>query len=281
MDPVPFAVAAGMLAAVNPCGFALLPAYLSLFTLGPVDAPRRTPRRAVVQALIATLAMTLGFVAVFAAFGLALTSVASALIRWLPTVTVVIGLALVGAGGYLLAGRSLTLHVPFLRLTSDPVASPLTMVGYGIAYAVASLGCTIGPFLAVTATTFTAGDIEAGVVAYLAYAGGMGIVVGVLAVAAALASDAMITRIRSSQRWLDRITGGLLVLVGLYVAWYGAYELRVYGGADAADPVIEAAGRVQNQLSSWINSTPPAAWAGLVALAAIVAAVGWLSTRRR
>ena len=29
------AVAAGMLAAVNPCGFALLPAYLGLFVWGP------------------------------------------------------------------------------------------------------------------------------------------------------------------------------------------------------------------------------------------------------
>jgi cytochrome c biogenesis protein CcdA len=36
--PLGLAVAAGMLAAVNPCGFALLPAYLSLLISG--DGPR-------------------------------------------------------------------------------------------------------------------------------------------------------------------------------------------------------------------------------------------------
>ncbi len=68
------ALGAGLVAAVNPCGFALLPAYLSLFALG--DAPR-SPAVAVGQALRATLALTLGFAAVFVVFGLAVAPVAA------------------------------------------------------------------------------------------------------------------------------------------------------------------------------------------------------------
>lgn len=66
------------------------------------------------------------------------------------------------------------------------------MFGYGLAYAIASLSCTIGPFLAVTAETFRSGSVLDGVLAYLAYGSGMALVVGVLAVAPALASSTLL-----------------------------------------------------------------------------------------
>ena len=54
------ALTAGMLAAVNPCGFALLPAYLSILVLGGNQPGRGT---AVRRALVSTGCLTLGFVA--------------------------------------------------------------------------------------------------------------------------------------------------------------------------------------------------------------------------
>ena len=76
LDPgsLSLALGAGLVAALNPCGFALLPAYLSLFVLG--DAPRSSAA-AVVRALRATAALTLGFAGVFVAFGLAIAPVAA------------------------------------------------------------------------------------------------------------------------------------------------------------------------------------------------------------
>jgi cytochrome c-type biogenesis protein len=61
--PYGLALAAGELAAVNPYGFALLPAYLSFLVSGH-DTPDRGA--AVRRALAATTAMTTGFAAVFA-----------------------------------------------------------------------------------------------------------------------------------------------------------------------------------------------------------------------
>ena len=75
------ALRAGMLAAVNPCGFALLPAYLFLLVLGE-DRPSRWA--AVGRALALTAAMTLGFVAVFGIFGLVITPIAASVPRYLP-----------------------------------------------------------------------------------------------------------------------------------------------------------------------------------------------------
>ena len=75
------ALGAGMLAAVNPCGFALLPAYLSLLVVG--DQPATRPR-AVGRALALTAAMTSGFVVVFGVFGLAVAPFAAGVQRYLP-----------------------------------------------------------------------------------------------------------------------------------------------------------------------------------------------------
>jgi len=95
------------------------------------------------------------------------------------------------------------------------------MMLYGVSYAVASLGCTIGPFLVVTATTFRTGDTVSGVAAYLAYAAGMGLVVGVLAIGAAVMSQTAARTLRRMTPYLSRVSGGLLNVVGVYIGWYG------------------------------------------------------------
>ncbi|NHW87477.1 cytochrome c biogenesis protein CcdA, partial [Escherichia coli] len=89
------AVGAGLLAAVNPCGFALLPAYLSMLVLGDEPSAERDALASVGRAVALTGAMTLGFVAVFGAFGLLAAPAADAVARHLPWVSILIGLALV------------------------------------------------------------------------------------------------------------------------------------------------------------------------------------------
>ena len=67
-----------------------------------------------------------------------------------------------------------------------------------------------------------------------------------LATAVALANTSVTAGFRRLLPHINRIGGGLLVLVGAYVGYYGIYELRLYlGDGDASDPVIEAVGAVQ------------------------------------
>ncbi|MEL4221177.1 cytochrome c biogenesis protein CcdA, partial [Mycobacterium avium subsp. paratuberculosis] len=107
---VGLAVAAGMVAALNPCGFAMLPAYLLLVVRG---AGTRAPGVAAAgRALAATAGMALGFLTVFGLFGALTVSAAGAVQRWLPYATVVVGVLLVALGGWLLAGRSLSALTP-------------------------------------------------------------------------------------------------------------------------------------------------------------------------
>jgi cytochrome c biogenesis protein CcdA len=271
-DLVGLAFGAGLVAALNPCGFAMLPAYLALVVRGE-DVGRRA---AIGRAVTATTAMAAGFLVVFGGFGVLTVSAAATVQRYLPYVTVLIGIVLVALGVWLLAGREIRVlgglkggarWAPTARLGS--------MFGYGISYAIASLSCTVGPFLAVTAAGLRGGSVLGAMAVYVAYAGGFTLVVGVLAMAAALASSATVDRMRRIVPYVNRISGVLLVIVGLYVGYYGLYEIRLFtANGNPEDPVIAAAGRVQGAIAGWIHQH--GAWPWLVALAVlIVFAAAW------
>lgn len=183
---------------------------------------------------------------------------------------------LIGLGIRLLTGGELVLTLPRLG-GSAPDRSVRSMAAYGVVYAVASLSCTVGPFLAIVTSTTLAGSVLDGVLVLIAYALGMGLVVGLLAVAVALAREGVLARTRRLLPHINRISGALLVIAGAYIAYFGWYELRVFAGGDTGDPVIEAAARIQGTLASWITSA--GAWWLLGGLAALVG-LGWWVARR-
>lgn len=271
------ALGAGLVAAVNPCGFALLPAYLSLYVLG--DAPR-SPAAAVARALRATAALTLGFAGVFVAFGLAIAPVAASVQAYLPAFTVVLGLLLALAGLWLLSGRRLP-RLPVPRRGQAGAGSPVVaswpaMTGFGASYAAASLGCTIAPFLAVVVTSFRSGSPAAGIVLFAAYAAGMGLTVGVAATAVALSRRGLVTSMRRASSLVPRLGGLVLAVAGGYVAWYGAWELRVLHGGAGTDPVISAAARIQEWLAT---RTEAVGLTGLALALAVLTTTALLVTR--
>lgn len=278
---VGLAFAAGSVAALNPCGFAMLPAYLLLVVRGQRPGEGKSASAAAVRAVAATAGMALGFLTVFGAFGVLTISAASAVQRYLPYATVMVGVVLVVLGALLLSGRTLSALTPRpVGQRWAPTVRLGSMYGYGISYAIASLSCTIGPFLAVTAAGLRGGSIVTGVAIYLAYSAGLTLVVGVLAVAAATASSAMVDRLRRILPFVNRIGGALLVLVGLYVAYYGSYEVRLFGGnGNPQDAVVTAAGRLQGAAAGWVHRY--GVWPWLVAVLALAVVVIGGAWRRR
>ncbi len=269
------ALGAGMLAALNPCGFALLPAYLTLLVTG--DQPSRAV--AVARALMMTGAMTAGFTTVFAVFGLVVAPVASSAQRYLPWFSLTVGLALAGVGLWLLAGRSIAVGRARPRGQTPITRSWGSMFGFGVSYALASLTCTIAPFLAVVVSAFRADSPLTGAGLFLLYAAGMGLVVGTAALAVALAQQSLVGAARRVGRAVPATGGAVLVLVGGYVAYYGWWEIRVLRGAPTQDPVIDAAAAVQHWLANTATSIGPAGFA--LVLAGAVVAIGLSRIGRR
>lgn len=270
------AFAAGLVAALNPCGFAMLPAYLALVVRrGPTPLGR---------ALAATIGMALGFLTVFGLFGVLTISAASTVQRYLPYATVLIGVVLIVLGVWLLSGRELTALTPRPRGARwAPTARLWSMYGYGISYALASLSCTIGPFLAVTGAALRGGSVAGSVAIYVAYVAGLALIVGVLAIGVATASSALAGRIRRILPFINRIGGALLALVGLYVGYYGYYEIRLVAGAKAnpEDAVITAAGRLQGVLAGWVHHHGGWPWVVALLLVGVLASSGKRRAWRR
>jgi cytochrome c-type biogenesis protein len=277
-EPVALAIAAGMAATVNPCGFALLPAYLAAFV--GMDDPSGGASRAVARALAVSAVLTAGFVVVFGAFGVVVTPFALQIERHLPWVTILIGVGLVGLGAALLGGREIALRLPKLSKGGRDGTLP-SMFLFGVSFAVASLSCTIGPFLAVTTTTFRAESWFSGMRVFVAYGLGMGVVITILTVSVALAREGVVRRVRGLLPRVNRIAGVLLVVAGAYVSYYGWYEIRVLGGT-TGDPIVDRASAVQSWVQRMIVPSDPSSFlvAALVVIGGVgvVAAVG---SRRR
>ena len=228
-------MAAGMVAAINPCGFSLLPAYIAFFVTGERQHQRLDQRLA--AAVWSAAAVTAGFVAVFVALGLLLDSLADKIRPGLPWVTVLIGAIIVIVGVATVAGRPPTMPRPAIRVVSG--RNPVAMFAYGVVYALASLSCTLGPFLAVTTVAIT-GSVIGGLATFIAYGLGMGVVILMLAAAAAFAQAGPARRLRRFSRHAVRIGGALMVVSGLYAIWYARWELAVYGGDLRTDPIVSS-----------------------------------------
>lgn len=274
-----FALGAGLVAALNPCGFAFLPGYLALVIAG--GSEDRSRSAALARAGAATVAMAAGFVTVFGVFGLVISPLIVSAQRYLPFATVVIGVLLVALGGWLLAGRDITVMLPKLS-GGAPSARLGSMYGYGVGYAVASLSCTIAPFLAAVSTTFKQGSMLTGVLAFLCYAVGMAITVGVAALAVALAGASAAGALRRLLPHINRMVGAVVLLTGLYVTYYGYYEIRLFfTDAGPDDPVIAAAAGVQGRLLGLVATLGAGPLAAVLAVLVLVAILGWRPLRRR
>ena len=234
------AFVAGAVATINPCGFALLPAYLSYFlglddegtAAAPGgDAATGSPGGAnpVLRALAVSAAVTLGFVVVFGLMGVIWSSVSGWLGTRLPYFTIVVGIALVGLGVAMLRGFEPTIDLPKLQL-SQRSRQLSSMFLYGVSYAIASLSCTIGVFIAVTSTTLTNSSFLEGVATFVAYGLGMGTTLAVLTIAVALAKAGLVARFRSLLPRMNAISGVLLVLAGVFVSYYAWVEIQELSG---------------------------------------------------
>ena len=71
-----FPLSAGLVAAFNPCGFAMLPAYISYF-LGLESDDETNMAKNVMRGLVVGLTMTLGFLFVFGVIGILTSTIVS------------------------------------------------------------------------------------------------------------------------------------------------------------------------------------------------------------
>jgi cytochrome c biogenesis protein CcdA len=99
------AFGAGLLATVNPCGFALLPSFLGLYVGAAEGADQREPLLGrAAQGFLVGVALSAGFGAVFVIAGLVVAVGLHAFVDLVPWLAVAIGAALIGRCDHLRGG---------------------------------------------------------------------------------------------------------------------------------------------------------------------------------
>lgn len=271
--PLLFAFTAGLLATVNPCGFAMLPAYLSYFLgLDEGTVATRSTAAAVAVALRVGTLVAGGFIVVFGGAGALLALGIDWVVPAMPWVALAVGVGVVGLGAWLLGGRSLP--VPTVGASRGGGGGAFA---FGVSYAVASLSCTLPVLLTVVAAATAQPDLAGRLATVGAYAAGMTLLLLAVTVALGAGKASLVRRLRALTPVLQRGAGGVLVLAGLWVIGYWAVILSTGVPAGQAALADRSAAVITNAVADH-----PLVVA-LAAVAVLAAGVGvvWAERRRR
>ena len=264
--PLGLAFAAGLVATINPCGFAMLPAYLSFF-LG-LEEPDSDERPGVAGTLRVGGIVSLGFFVVFSVTGLLINAGARAIIDWIPYLALGVGVAMVALG--IAMWRGYELNVGFFKVQGGTAGRDTRSVfTFGVSYAVASLSCTLPVFLSVVVGSIASASFVGGFLTYIAYGAGMSALLMGVTLAVALAKQGVIARLKSMLRHVQRVSSAFLVIAGVYIVWFWADELSSdAGGQGAAAGVVDG---WSASLTNWVQANSATVGIALVGVFALVA----------
>jgi cytochrome c-type biogenesis protein len=223
--PLGFAFAAGMASAVNPCGFAMLPAYLGLY-LGSNNQSRHTanPVHQLGRAFLVGGVVTGGFVVLFGVAGILLSlGTRSIVLNVLPFIGLAVGVLLTGLGAWLVGGGKLYTGLAARAASHLGDPNQVNVKGYfifGLSYGTASLSCTLPIFLSVIGTTLAASGLVTVAGQFFLYALGMGLVIIGLTIGMALFQGTMVGLLRKALPYVQPIGAWLMIIAGTYIIFY-------------------------------------------------------------
>jgi cytochrome c biogenesis protein CcdA len=226
----------GVMAAVNPCGFVLLPTYLVSYLGTELNREGENKTTILRRGLSVGTAVSSGFIGLFLVVGI-ISRVFTTVIRDNATyAALIIGIGLVLMGIAMLFGCKLPIAQPDVSVQRK--RTTWNMFLFGIVYAIASIGCTIGLLISVILGSINRHGFVSGVISIVLYGLGMGLLVTSLTVALAFARVGLVSTIKKSFKWFDTISAAFVVLTGLYLTWYwfGAITDR---GSDGVTSRVE------------------------------------------
>ncbi len=224
ITPLGFSFGAGMAAAFNPCGFAMLPAYIGLF-LGLHDGKKNGHTfPLLVRSVVVGFSVTGGFVLLFVLGGIFISLGArSALGMILPWLGLVVGILLILGGAWIMGGRIFYVAIAQQLAQKIELGNKHGVRGYflfGVSYGIASLGCTLPIFLSVVGTSFAVHSLGSKLTQFLFYSFGMGFTIIVITLGIALFQGALTKLVQRLLPYIERIGSFLMIISGMYIVFY-------------------------------------------------------------
>ncbi|MEX1213323.1 MAG: cytochrome c biogenesis protein CcdA [Balneolaceae bacterium] len=219
MEFVLFSFLQGVMAFFAPCAVALLPGYIVAFVTrqresSTIQSTGRQLRRALYLALLSVA----GILLVYAIAGVLILFASQLLKTWMKWIATGMGAGVILMGLAMLAGRSFSFT--FQVQYTEPKTESREAILFGAAYGIGALGCLFPLFLVVVTQALGAPSVWMGASYLLAYVVGLcGTMIAVILLTA-VSKDRVMQLLRSILPYMERVTGGLLVLAGGYIIWY-------------------------------------------------------------
>ncbi len=205
----------------------MLPTYASYY-LGGRKSEAPSISSGVFKGLGLGLLITLGFISVFASSGFLISLLGRSLLQYVPWLAIAIGFGLVGLGLLLVTGRSVYLSLPS-RLNINPLRKGRGSIYlFGVAYAIASLSCTIPLFLLVVLQALSTGGLVSGFAIFLSYAVGMGVMMTILSVALGASKEALSSYFKKAIPYIGKLSGFIIILAGIYLIYFQVFVGRFF-----------------------------------------------------
>ena len=220
--PFVFAFSAGLVAAFNPCGAAMFPAYVG-YQLDTVSTARN-PLISAFRGVTLGLAATAGFIVVFGAMGLVLAGGGRVIGKFLPFAGLTVGVVIVALGLWLLISKRKIGIMAASRGNLGQGKGIKNVFLFGIAYAIASLSCALPIFLAavgiVAGQTLSAGGVTETLLGSVTYGLGMGAVLVAATLGVVFFKEVVSKGMRFVFRYVEPVGNLAMVGAGSYLIYY-------------------------------------------------------------
>ena len=220
--PLLFAFSAGLIAAFNPCGAAMFPAYVGY----QLDASKidSNPVTSAIRGIAMGLAVTAGFIVVFGVVGLILAVGGRLIASVLPFLGLGVGVIITGVGLWLLVSKRKIGVMAASRVNLGGGKGFKQVFLFGIAYAIASLSCALPIFLAAVGVVVGqglsgGGSVEA-IIGSISYGLGMGAVMMAATLGVVFFKGLVAQGMRKIFPLIEPIGNLAMVGAGAYLIWY-------------------------------------------------------------
>ena len=218
------AFSAGLVSFTNPCGFALLPVYITYYFKNE-NLEKSSFFKRIFFGLLFGLNVSSGFAAAFLIVGVIVSYVGKWLLKYVGFFDALIGLLLVIIGFIFLFNLNGKFNLSRLtnfgeRLKANKLRNKYaSFFLYGIGFALASLGCTLPIFLVVVASAIKSNGFFNGIIIFLIYAAGMSLFMILFSLAVAFSKTVIEKILKKWMPYIYKLGAVIVIVAGIYLIY--------------------------------------------------------------
>jgi len=218
------AFSAGLVSFVNPCGFALLPVYITYYFKNE-GVEKITLTKRIFTSLIFGLMVSLGFVTIFSLIGFIVSYIGRGLLRYVGWFDLAMGFLLIIIGFVYLFNLNSKINLNKLTNLGENLKSNklknkyLSFFLYGTGFAIASLGCTLPIFLLIVTSAIKTASLFSGIIIFLIYAAGMSFFMILFSVAVAFSKTIIEKTLKKWVPYIYKLGAVIVIIAGVYLIY--------------------------------------------------------------